>query len=208
MGSRSAWEGAILRGKGASHCKVWGHSAVICTKTAESIEMSFGFGLGWAVGIMCQMRVQRCWGALPRQPLFGFRWAITSVVWWLATRCLILGMGFRGQAIRWRHKPISRFYGNHFLAFYIWAAHWRHLANTTEPPVCCGDAASCQITLTTCYSAPQCLHCKRCTSYANSVCLSVCLSVRPSVTRRYCVKTTARSTVQFALSDRKMCLVL
>ena len=37
-----------------------------------------------------------------------------------------------------------------------------------------------------------------------SVRLSVCLSV----TRRYCVKTTARSTVQFALSDSKMCLVL
>jgi len=31
---------------------------------------------------------------------------------------------------------------------------------------------------------------------------SVCLS------RRHCVKTTARSTVQFALSDSKMCLVL
>jgi len=31
-------------------------------------------------------------------------------------------------------------------------------------------------------------------------------SVRPSVTRRYRVKTTARSTVQFALSDSKMCL--
>ena len=30
-----------------------------------------------------------------------------------------------------------------------------------------------------------------------SVCPSVRLSVRPSVTRRYCVKTTARSTVQF-----------
>jgi len=41
-----------------------------------------------------------------------------------------------------------------------------------------------------------------------SVYLSVCLSVRPSVTRRNCVKTTARSTVQFALSDSKMCLVL
>jgi len=44
------------------------------------------------------------------------------------------------------------------------------------------------------------------------VCLSVRLYVRlsvcPSVTRRYCVKTTARSTVQFALSDSKMCLVL
>jgi len=33
-------------------------------------------------------------------------------------------------------------------------------------------------------------------------------SVRLSVTRRYCVKTTARSTVQFALLDSKMCLVL
>jgi len=50
------------------------------------------------------------------------------------------------------------------------------------------------------YSAPQCSHCKRCTS--SSVCLSVC----PSDTRRYCVKTTARSTVQIALSDSKMCL--
>jgi len=38
-----------------------------------------------------------------------------------------------------------------------------------------------------------------------SVRLSVCLSV----TRQYCVKTTARSTVQFALLlDSKMCLVL
>ena len=38
-----------------------------------------------------------------------------------------------------------------------------------------------------------------------SVRLSVCLSA--TVTRRHCVKTTARSTVQFALSDSKMCLV-
>jgi len=36
---------------------------------------------------------------------------------------------------------------------------------------------------------------------------SVCLSVCPSVTRRCYVKTTAHSTVQFALSDSKMCLV-
>jgi len=46
----------------------------------------------------------------------------------------------------------------------------------------------------------QCSHCTRCTSYSNSV--------RLSVTRRYCVKTTARSMVQFELSDSKMCLVL
>ena len=37
---------------------------------------------------------------------------------------------------------------------------------------------------------------------------SVCLSVCPSVTCRYCVKTTARSTVQFAPMESKMCLVL
>ena len=41
-----------------------------------------------------------------------------------------------------------------------------------------------------------------------SVCPSVCLSVCLSVTRRYCVKTTARSTVHFAPLDSKMCLVL
>ena len=35
------------------------------------------------------------------------------------------------------------------------SVHWRHLANTTEPSVCCGDAALCQITLTTCYAATQ-----------------------------------------------------
>jgi len=40
-----------------------------------------------------------------------------------------------------------------------------------------------------------------------SACPSVRPSVRPSVTLRYCVKTTARRTVQFALSDSKMCLV-
>jgi len=28
-----------------------------------------------------------------------------------------------------------------FLAFFIWGARWRHLANTTEPFVCGGDAA-------------------------------------------------------------------
>ena len=38
--------------------------------------------------------------------------------------------------------------------------------------------------------------------------LYVRLSGSLSVTRRYCVKMTARSTVQFALSDSKMCLVL
>ena len=45
----------------------------------------------------------------------------------------------------------GRCHGNHFLAFCICGAHWCHLANTTEPSVCSGDAALCQISLTTCF---------------------------------------------------------
>jgi len=36
-----------------------------------------------------------------------------------------------------------------WLSIYI-GAHWRHLANTTEPSVCGRDVALSQITLTTC----------------------------------------------------------
>ena len=47
---------------------------------------------------------------------------------------------------------------------------------------------------------------------ASAVLATAIPSVRPStclsVTRRYCVKTTARSTVQFSPLDSKMCLVL
>jgi len=43
---------------------------------------------------------------------------------------------------------------------------------------------------------------------ASAVLATAIPSVCMSVTRRYCVKTTARSTVQIALSDSKMCLVL
>jgi len=33
-----------------------------------------------------------------------------------------------------------------------WGAHWRSLVNTIGPSMCGGDAALCQITLTTCYT--------------------------------------------------------
>ena len=36
--------------------------------------------------------------------------------------------------------------GKHVL---VGDAHWRNLVNTTEPSTCDGDAAFCQITLTT-----------------------------------------------------------
>jgi len=47
-----------------------------------------------------------------------------------------------------------------------------------------------------------------CAEFASAVLATAIPSVCPSVTRRYCVKTTARSMVQFPLSDSKLCLVL
>jgi len=41
---------------------------------------------------------------------------------------------------------------NFLLTYLLGREHWRHLANTVEPSVCCGDVALCQITFTTCYS--------------------------------------------------------
>ena len=54
----------------------------------------------------------------------------------------------------------------------------------------------------------QCSHCKRNARIASAVIATAIPSVRLSVTRRYCVKTTARTTVQFAPLDSKMYLVL
>jgi len=47
--------------------------------------------------------------------------------------------------------PMGRCHGNYFwLYMRCTLAPPRHLANTTEPSMCGGDAALCQITLTTC----------------------------------------------------------
>jgi len=45
-------------------------------------------------------------------------------------------------------------------------------------------------TTTSFYSAPQCSHCKRCTSYGNSVRLSVCHT--PVLCQNDCTVCTAR----------------
>jgi len=49
------------------------------------------------------------------------------------------------------------------------------------------------------YSAPQCIA----SAVLPTAIMCVYLSVRLAVTGRYCVKTTARSTVQFVLSHSK-----
>jgi len=45
-----------------------------------------------------------------------------------------------------------------FLDFHTWSAHWRRLANMTEPSVSGGDEALCQITLTTCLWSPYVIY--------------------------------------------------
>ena len=57
---------------------------------------------------------------------------------------------------------------------YIWGAHWRHLKNTTELSMCGGDAALCQITLTTCiFLLLKCCNTIVCLFYTIPLCVSV-----------------------------------
>jgi len=69
---------------------------------------------------------------LPWQPIFGFRWAICMIA--IAPHCLILGVGFQGQAIRWRHSRdrVSKghWHGNQFLVAitgFVWTIATRQL---------------------------------------------------------------------------------
>ena len=87
---------------------------------------------------------------------FGTKIAITGFVWTVATRLLLME-GLSGQPTKCRYCNTLQLrdvaMASIFMAFYIWGAHWCHLANTctTEPSMYGGDVALCQITLTTCY---------------------------------------------------------
>jgi len=63
-----------------------------------------------------------------------------------------------------------------------WGAHWRHLANTTEPSVCGGDAALCQMTLCTRCVAMWCV-CTGCVpgGIALALCLGLLLGIAIAV---------------------------
>jgi len=102
------WEGAILRGKGASHCNVWGHYVVICAEQLNRLRCRMGCGLGWAIGIM---GVLRCWGTLPWQPILGLKLLLTGFVWTIATRQLVMEGSLSGRLTECRYLPISCNYG-------------------------------------------------------------------------------------------------
>jgi len=66
--------------KGASHCKVQGHSTVICAKTAEPIEMPFGLWARIDPRNYVLDGVHGCQGTLPWPTNFGTKIAITGFV--------------------------------------------------------------------------------------------------------------------------------
>ena len=70
-------------GEGASHYNVWGHSAVICAKTAEPNQMPFGL---WA-GTDCRSHVLDNGPAVLRDVAvatnFGTQFAVTG--FWVIT---------------------------------------------------------------------------------------------------------------------------
>ena len=122
-------------------------SSVVCrsvtvvspAKTAEPIKMPLGLRT-W-VGprnrvldgcpnhpqegaILTGMHIAKYMGTLP--------WPVQKRISWL--RICHLGFGLRMD-----QESIIR-----------WGAQWSNIANTIEPSMCGGDAAYCQITLTTC----------------------------------------------------------
>jgi len=127
---------SIFEGKGASHCKVWGHSAVPVRKRLNESRCHLGansFGTQFAIiGFVG----------------YNFGCMIASDTFF-DSRGGFLGSSYPVKTadfeVRWDVAMATT------LAFYICGAHWRHLANTTEPSMCISDAALCQITLTTCY---------------------------------------------------------
>ena len=102
----------------ATHCKVQGHSAVSCAKTAEPTEMLFGYWLGWAKGIMYQVVTQI-------HPWEG------SILRGRAVHCKLQG-SFDASCAKVAIWEVDS--GAPKEAFIKWESHWRHVANTIEPP--------------------------------------------------------------------------
>ena len=108
------WEGAIF-GERGDRCKVYGFSAVSCSKRLIRSTCRFGCGLGCAEGSTFKFN-RIC---LQMAPI-----CTSSIVFARWHQCAFVG------------------------------ATWRIRLS------CCGDAALCQITLTTCYIwlCIQCMH--------------------------------------------------
>jgi len=99
------------------------------------------------------MGVQRCWGMLPWQPILWLKLLLT--INWLCVNDNDWAIGCWGGLSGWPTE-----------CRYCWYLHLRDVAmattfwlsiygvhiGATEPCMCVGDAALCQITLTTCWT--------------------------------------------------------
>ena len=144
------WEGAVMRGKGASHCNVQGHSAITCAKTAEPIVMPFVL---WAQNCpRNQVRVRQGPDARMRRGNFGERVARCKIQGLSAVSCAEMAKPIKLPFGLWTRVDRMKFNQIRQVAPMCphGRAHWRHLANTTEVSACGGDEVLCQITLTTC----------------------------------------------------------
>ena len=52
---------------------------------------------------------------------------------------------YRPSSVVSPSAPMGRRHGNHFWLSVVWGAHWRHLANTTKPPMYGGNAAKVKL---------------------------------------------------------------
>ena len=128
-----------------AHCIVQGLFAVSCAETAAPIDLLFGL----------------------LTPV-GRRKHEFNRIWQMAPMCRISMLFARWHQCTRRYSAIScaktaepinlpfglwTWVGQRSTCSIIFAKwhQWRHLANTIESSVCGGDAALCQITLTTCY---------------------------------------------------------
>jgi len=141
-----------FEGEGPSHCKVYGHSAVICAKTAEPIQMPFGLWtrMGPSKHVLDGAKMPHAKGQL-----LGERTCLgmpndTAVSCAKMAELIDLPFGLWTRVGRRKHKF------NHICKTAPMCPHGRanrlQPENTIELSVCGGDAALCQITLTTCYT--------------------------------------------------------
>jgi len=87
---------------------------------------------GWFFGVMLSdedIAGINCLRVVTMATNFGTKIAINCFVWTIATRQLVtVGVWMVGWQMQMLPIPVPKgcSYGNHFLAFYIWGAHWRH----------------------------------------------------------------------------------
>ena len=105
-----------------------------------------GFALDPTGGAYCSAPQTPCWWRLEREHLLLKNLTLSVL------RASIFG--FRASLFPWIPQfctQIGAYASKHALGA---ATHWRHLTNTVEPSMRGGDAACCQISLTTCYGRP------------------------------------------------------